>query len=302
MSVDSFLEQYDWHNADINWFGADWSVRRYARLTKNNGETAILLHSLPDDHPDAMIGHLLEPWVEVNKHFTTLGLSVPAIYACDLSQGLMLIEDFGDETMVGHGFAAYEQATHILITMRDHPQALKGDFIRYEESHVYRALRFFPRYVVEGDEAEWFAAWKDVETALPLCPRALTHMDYHPGNLMWQNKKIGIIDFQAACNGPFVYDIVNLLEDIRIDVPQNIKDHCKTIYCATLSPKDQDLFTQWYPVITAQFHARILGQIRYLSQDKGRDDLLKYYDPLMKRFETEIKHPYLKPIRDLIND
>jgi aminoglycoside/choline kinase family phosphotransferase len=220
---------------------------------------------------------------------------------------------------------AYLQATDILITMRDHPNALDIDLIKYEDTHVYKALRFFPQHILKSSLSglsrqsshdqedspiksgndrlidEWFAAWKDIENNLPPCPRALTHMDYAPQNLMWNGGQIGIIDFQAACNGPFVYDIVNLLEDIRIDVPDDIKQSCKDHYCATLSPEDSDLFHQWYPIVTVQFHARILGQIQYLAKEKGRGDLLKYYDPLMQRFEKEIEHNQLTPIRNLIN-
>ncbi len=320
----SFLQQTEWHNTDIHWFSADWSVRSYARLTKDDGQSAILLKSPPDDSPDAMVGHMIGPWSKLNKHFKSIGLNVPEIIAEDLDSGFILMDDFGDKTIARRGLDAYLQATDILITMRDHPDALSIDLPRYEDTHVYQALRFFPQYALNpslsglsrqsshyqedspiksGNDSlidDWFAAWKDVENALPPCPRALTHIDYAPQNLMWVDGKIGIIDFQAACDGPFVYDIVNLLEDIRIDVPDDIKQSCKDHYCASLSPNDRDLFEIWYPVITAQFHARVLGQIQYLAQEKGRDDLLKYYDPLMKRFEKEVEHIALKPIKDLL--
>jgi aminoglycoside/choline kinase family phosphotransferase len=298
--LQTFLQQTGWDKANISWFSADWSVRSYARLEKNNGQSAILLKSPPDDSPDAMVGHMIGPWSKINKHFKSIGLNVPTIIAEDLDSGFILMDDFGDKTIAGLGIDAYMKATDVLITMRDHPNALNIDLINYEDTHVYQALRFFPQYVTNTNESDWFAAWKDIENALPPCTRALTHIDYAPQNLMWVDDKIGIIDFQAACSGPFVYDIVNLLEDIRIDVPDDIKQTCKNHYCASLSPNDRDLFEMWYPVITAQFHARILGQIQYLYQEKGRDDLLRYYDPLMKRFKKEVEHRALKRIKDLL--
>jgi aminoglycoside/choline kinase family phosphotransferase len=245
-----------------------------------------------------MVGHMVGEWFDKNGHCKSLGLNVPTIIKHDLENGYILMEDFGVDTIAEKGLDTYIKATDILIHMRDHPDALKTNLIRYEDSHVYKALRFFPSYVCKGNEQEWFTAWKEVENALPPCPRALTHMDFAPQNLMWTNNEIGIIDFQAACDGPFVYDIVNLLEDIRIDVPEDIKQTCKDHYCALLPPEIHTIFNEWYIVITAQFHARILGQIQFLSQEKGRDDLLQYYDPLMQRFKKEIEHELLEPVRN----
>ncbi len=295
--IKQFLSDTPWANATIESFDADWSVRSYARVTNDNGDTAILLQSPPDDSPDAMVGHLVGEWSAMNTYFKSLGLNVPTIIKQDLSAAFILMEDFGTDTIASKGLVAYLKATDILIQMRD---ANTNGLKKYENTHVYNALRFFPQYVFSGDEDEWFHTWHDIENALPPCPRALTHMDFAPQNLMWHNNEIGIIDFQAACDGPFVYDLVNLLEDIRIDLPDDIKQSCKDHYCAQMTPQEKAIFDQWYIVITAQFHARILGQIQYLAQAKDRDDLIQYYDPLMKRFEKEIENDLLKPVKQFI--
>ena len=291
--IQNFLSDTKWVGATPDWFDADWSVRQYARLTNNNGDTAILLKSPPDDSPDAMVGHLVGEWSKMNDRFKSLGLNVPTIIKQDLSEAYILMEDFGADTIAAKGVDAYLKATDVLIAMRDAPfDGLK----KYEDTHVYKALRFFPEYICDGNGKEWFQAWKDIENALPPCPRALTHMDFAPQNLMWHDNNIGIIDFQAACDGPFVYDLVNLLEDIRIDVPDQIKKACIDRYCASLSPETRTIFHEWYIVITAQFHARILGQIQFLAQTKGRDDLMQYYDPLMKRFAKEMENELFDPL------
>lgn len=319
-SVSDFLKDTDWATATIDWFSADWSPRDYARLTRPNRETAILLKSPPDDSPDSLIGHQIGKWAEMNRHFAALGLNVPAILKEDLQGGFILMQDFGNETIADKGIQAYLQATDILITMRDHPKAMNDGLIKYEDTHVYQALRFYPEYIIhsslrrrpqsldsglrQSDELvkEWFTAWKQVEESLSPCPRALTHIDYAAQNLMWNEGEIGIIDFQAACNGPFVYDIVNLLEDIRRDIPNDIKTACKERYCEGLSPEDKAAFDVWYPVITAQFYARILGQIRFLSQEKGREDLMQYYDGLFTKWENLLRLPELGPILRVIKD
>ena len=284
-----FLECAGWQSAKIDWFGADWSVRDYARLTHTDGRTAILLKSPVDDSPDAREGHMIGDWVRIQNHFKSLKLNVPDIFSMDLDNGFILMQDYGSETIADKGLDAYIAATDILIAMRDHPNAQNIPLKKYEDTHVYRALKYYPQYVLNTNSDRWFAIWRDIENKLPPCPRVLTHIDFAAMNLMWNDGNIGIIDFQAACDAPFVYDMVNLLEDIRRDVPEHSKKECIKNYCDTLSPETCSIFSAWYPIITAQFHARILGQIQFLRQSQGRDDLMQYYAQLMKRFEKEDK-------------
>lgn len=306
--LDLFLSSTPWAECNPAWFSADWSTRRYARLTNGMGQTAILMESPPDHDPRSMIGHQIGAWVTVDTHLRRLGLNAPHIIAKDTDNGYILMEDFGNESLIGKGTDAYHAAIDALITMRDHPLATDDiDLIPYRNTHVYRALRFYPAYVLKKPDLEevWFVAWKTVETALPPCPQILTHIDFGPMNLMWLpdrqgTDRIGILDFQAACIGPFVYDIVNLLDDARREIPADMKQSCLDRYCAALSPETTAIFNAWYPVIAAQFHARILGQILKLKAENGRDDLMQYYTPLTKRFEKELQHPALAPILRLI--
>ena len=52
--------------------------------------------------------------------------------------------------------------------------------------------------------------------------------DFHSPNLIWLDDraeiaKVGIIDFQDAVLGPAAYDLVSLLQDARIDVPEPLE-------------------------------------------------------------------------------
>lgn len=309
--IENFLSSTPWHDAKANWFPADWSTRRYARLTNPNGETAMLMASPPDDSPLIHAGHKTGEWVRINMHLRDIGLHAPHIYAHNLTSSagnaLVLMEDFGIQTIADKGIEPYMAAVDTLITLRDHPKAADIELLSYTDTHVYAALRFFPEYIL-GDVSQadrWFAAWQSVMSALPPCPQIFTHIDYFAGNLMWMPQydgvqSIGILDFQAACIGPFVYDMVNLLDDIRRDIPLDIKRQCINRYCAALSPDDRHAFDQWYIVMAAQFHARILGQIIKLKTVNGRDDLMQYFDNLLVRFKKELQAPPLAPILRLI--
>ena len=51
-------------------------------------------------------------------------------------------------------------------------------------------------------------------------PRVLCHRDYHSRNLMLHDEQLYIIDFQDARMGPDTYDLVSLLRDSYVDLPE----------------------------------------------------------------------------------
>ena len=51
-------------------------------------------------------------------------------------------------------------------------------------------------------------------------PRVLCHRDYHSRNLMLHDDRLYIIDFQDARMGPDTYDLVSLLRDSYVDLPE----------------------------------------------------------------------------------
>ena len=49
------------------------------------------------------------------------------------------------------------------------------------------------------------------------------HRDFHSQNLMKVGKKIGVIDSQDALIGNPAYDLVSLIDDVRIKTSTNLK-------------------------------------------------------------------------------
>ena len=50
------------------------------------------------------------------------------------------------------------------------------------------------------------------------------HRDYHAQNLMLVGKKIGVIDSQDALIGNPTYDLVSLIDDVRIKTSSKLKN------------------------------------------------------------------------------
>lgn len=289
----------------ISRVSSDWSPRQFYRLTKST-HSAILLISPTDSSPNAVKGHLLSDFIRLNAHFRSLGLSVPEIYASDEKSGFLLIEDF-DATPILNAedqMGAFDGACGVLKVLKDHPNSLDVPLISYQDGHVYQALRYFPRYILEKPELEdeWMATWDTLMDELSALPQVLTHIDFFANNLMWLPeregvKRIGILDYQGAVKGPYLYDLVNLLEDARRDIPEEIRQHCLSKMRSTIDP---DLYDKAYAILTAQFHARVCGQMVFLAKEKGRTDLLALKDRLLPKVMLELQHPALKAVNQLV--
>ena len=56
------------------------------------------------------------------------------------------------------------------------------------------------------------------------------HRDYHVQNLMKVGKKIGVIDSQDALIGNPAYDLVSLIDDVRIKTSTKLKNQIYSYY------------------------------------------------------------------------
>lgn len=111
-----FLHQAGWDDAHRTPLNADASTRRYERLRRRGGETAMLMDAprleappCPPGADDAtrlslgwnassrLAASRVEAFNAVASHLVDIGLSAPAIIADDIPHGLALLEDLGDD-------------------------------------------------------------------------------------------------------------------------------------------------------------------------------------------------------------
>lgn len=313
---DDFLSREGWGEAVQSPVGDDWALRRFFRLTRED-ETAILMQSVPDDDPRATRGHKLGDYVIIAKYLRELGLKAPDVYADDIANGLMLVEDFGD-TSLHEVFQVeedrledyYLKATDILIELYRKTESNSLGLKNYYDGHIHAARRFLVDYYLPtvtneaADESiveKYFFVWDEIEKTLPPVSFRFVHADFHPHNLMITNDEIGLIDFQGALWGPAPYDLVNLLEDARRLVPASIKHACKTRYLAALPEKEREGFDAWYTVLAGQFHCRVIGQAIKLAGE-GKPRLRDYVPVLESHLKQDLQSPLLRPLALFLAD
>ena len=311
-----FLSRHGWAGARISPVGEDCAFRRYLRLTRG-GQTAILMEAVPDGHAIATPGHNILDFVRIGAYLRSLGLHPPEIYEADEKSGYLLLEDFGDTSfkaaMAGGADRAelYALATDALSHLRTHTRAGDIDLPDYYASHVHTGRRRIVDWYMpalhgaknpDGLVEEYLAVWDGIEKSLPPCPRGFLHIDYHVENLMWLPQaaglnRCGILDFQGAMTGPLPYDLANLLEDARIDVPPEMRSAMLARYCAGMNPGEKENFENWYRVLATQFHCRVAGQFIRLAVKDGKTRYLAHLPRVAGYLREGLEHPVLSPLK-----
>ena len=100
------------------------------------------------------------------------------------------------------------------------------------------------------------------------------HRDFHISNLMKCKKKIGIIDTQDAVIGNPAYDLVSLVDDVRIKTSNSLKNKILNYYLKKCSNKirlkKKDFIHDFY-ILSVQRNLKILGIFsRLFKRDKKK--------------------------------
>ena len=301
-NLDAFLSKSGWADASLHPIANDWSARRFYRVQREGGETAIVI-AYPDN-PDLYIppGHYYEDVVTMTPLMARASLPVPELLAFDDAERLILVQDFG-KTTIHDDFNFYLKSVDLAIKIFKTP-CNNWPLIRYRDGHVYKALDRFMHHSLRCADLIplWMAAWDSLMEDLGDWPCGLTHMDFHAGNLLQRaDGSIGMIDHQGARLAPLGYDLVNLVEDARIDLSPDWKRALISRFIDGFPEQRQD-FSHVFDLLALQFHLRIFGQADYLAQEKGRADLLSYKPSLQRRILSRLDKPAFYRIRQIIED
>ncbi|HXH15674.1 MAG TPA: phosphotransferase [Sphingomonas sp.] len=293
----AFLDMHGWGGATILPVAGDASFRRYFRAV--DGARSAILMDAPPPHEDP------RPFIAIAQWLVDHGFAAPQILASDLDQGLVLLEDFGDDRLREAVDAApadelslYAPAIDLLVRLRTHPA---GPVPPYDRAVLKREAALFvewycPAVGIEPDLASWDAAWNAVfDHAIAEAPVTVLR-DYHAENLMLvgSERSLGLLDFQDALAGHPAYDLVSLLQDARRDVDPAVEAAMLARYRAAADAGDH--FMNAYHVLGAQRNAKILGIFTRLWQRDGKPHYPTMCPRVWTYLERDLAQPVLAPV------
>ena len=303
-AIAGFLATAGWRDVAPAPLAADASFRRYFRLV--DGERRAVLMDAPPPHED------VRPYVAVAEMLRGHGLSAPEIFAEDADLGMLLIEDFGDDTytrLLARGAdetRLYTLAIDTLIALQRavaEPPALPP----YDEEALLREaellIEWYAPAVLEAPLSaelyeEYLALWRELTPLVETDAPTLVLRDYHVDNLMLLEGRSGIqgcglLDFQDALAGPAGYDLVSLLEDARRDVPPTLREAMTERYLAAFPAIDRGRFRRAAAILAAQRNAKIIGIFTRLWRRDGKPQYLGHIPRVWRLLEADLQEPAL---------
>ncbi len=281
---------------------SDASFRSYWRISAAG--RSFLVMDAPPERED------VRPWLDIAHRLRTGGLHAPAVLAQDLEQGFLLIEDFGnrtllaelDETSVG---GHYARAMRDILCMQQNVDY--GELPVYDASRLATEMELMPTWFLQrhlGLSAECHD-WQELELcftrligAALIQPQVFVHRDFHSRNLMLlEDNELGLIDFQDALRGPLTYDLVSLLRDCYIAWPEDrvyawVENFRQQAVKAGLTDIDATGFARWFDLIGLQRHIKVLGIFCRLCYRDGKSGYLQDL-PLVWQYTASVgaRHP-----------
>jgi aminoglycoside/choline kinase family phosphotransferase len=241
-----------------------------------------------------------DPFVNVQRYLRGAGARVPAIDAFFAPEGLMVLEDLGDE-MLETRLLAGDPAEPLYAEAVDRLARLRAQAERAPDPGCVAFQRSFDRtlYRWELDHfREWLLeAWKGavlspaerpvverhfdaIAEDLAAQPAGFTHRDYQSRNLMvLPGGEQVVIDFQDALLGPRQYDLVALLRDSYVELPAALVDRMLSRYLARLQeaggPRlDPDAFRGTFDLLTVQRKLKDAGRFVFIDRVRGNPGFL----------------------------
>jgi N-acetylmuramate 1-kinase len=333
-----FLTEAGYADASRHRMAGDASTRSYARLIRHDGVVILMNSPRRPDGPAIYGGksysaaaHLAEdvkPFVAIANGLRERGFSAPAIHHADLDAGFLITEDFGSAGVIEGDpprpiAERYQAATDMLAAL--HREALPeilplGPQLTYAiPAYDTDALLaeiglmldwYLPDRDAEPTEnvrAEFVAMWRDLLGKLATAPKTWVLRDYHSPNLIWLDErpdtsKVGIIDFQDTVLGAPAYDLASLLQDARIDVPEQLELALLTRYIKARRTADGSFdpagFAELYAIMSAQRNTKLLGIFARLNRRDGKPQYLRHQPRIWTYLTRSLAHPALAGIRE----
>jgi len=321
--INNFLNAQKWSVISRETIAEDASFRRYERIINKKGSVVLM-----DAPPEKENVHAFEVVTKILKAY---GLSVPEILERDVSNGLLLLEDFGDHTYSkildfdpDKGRSLYCLAVDVLIHL--HKVSMESELmvmlpnysteLLLQEANIFLDwyLPQFSETVVSKTMKEHYnKLWEELLKESSFADGVMVLRDYHVDNLMLLPKRKGIsacglLDFQDAVIGSGVYDLVSLLQDARRAIDSELVIEMKERYFEAFKKKNdlkfgsRDQFDLTFSVLGANRHAKVLGIFTRLAVRDEKPGYVAHIPHVWKLLDQSLTHPRLNGLRSWFDD
>lgn len=305
----------------------DASTRQYYRLSlqsPSKPQTLILMQLEAPDRPGET------DFISILNFLQAIHLPVPELHHYDAGRGLLLLQDCGDLTLESHLASAdpgtvkswYLKAVELLASMQiDATRYIDVDCPAYHRQFDVDKLMwemdFTLEHYIEGilqnplKTSTRSTLRKHLSALCQTLARQtpwFTHRDYHSRNLMVHNDGLVLLDFQDARMGPSQYDLVSLLRDSYLPLPDALVWELVDAFIQTIQEREKQTinreeFLRIFDLMSIQRNLKAIGTFAFQKKIKNNDRYIQYIDPTLEYLRQAFKRrAELKPLHTLLSE
>lgn len=288
----------------VELLAGDASNRSYYRVHLEKGTLVLAL--LPGPFREDAL-----PFLNVTRLFAEIPVRVPTVHQVAGAEGILLLEDLGDDLLQRHVETAgredkvslYRDAIGILARLQRRGDELRSNRylpfrIAFDQEKFQDELSFFVQHylgglrravVSEDDRETLYGEFAKLAGELADLPRVLCHRDYHARNLMVLTDTLAVIDYQDARMGPPSYDLVSLLRDSYVRHDADFVDEMVEEYVRSGGRPEVG---SEFETMALQRNLKALGTFGYQISCRGNDVYWPYIAPTLELVRTNLgRHP-----------
>ena len=273
----------------------DASFRQFYRLTVGS-KTSIIVVSQKDRFKNLVV------YSFINQFLRKKGIFTPQLLNEFYNKGVIEIEDFGDISFYQYikkkknKYNAYKKIIKLLLKIQKIKtkklinvyKNYKINLNTYNRYHLHKETNLFFKWYLVGVigkvNAKKYASLlrfelEKIYKKIYFKNIYFVHRDFHVSNIMLVGKKIGLIDTQDAIIGNPSYDLVSLIDDVRIKTSLSLKKKIFNYYLKK-APKiyrsKKNKFINDFNILSIQRNLKILGIFYRLYKRDKKEKYLKF--------------------------
>ena len=298
----------------------DASFRNFYRLTSNK-TSKIIVVARKEKYKNLIAYSAINRFLRFNK------ILAPKLYSYNFSKGIIVIEDFGNISFhkvlikKKNKIVIYKKLIDLLLKIQKIKPKFKikniykGSYTinKYSKKYLFRESNLFfdwylPLFLSKKKSLKIKKKTKKILTKLysrlNFSDACFVHRDYHAQNLMKVGNKIGIIDSQDALIGNPAYDLVSLVDDVRIKTSMRLKNQAYNYYLKKIfkiRKINKEKFLEDFNVLSVQRSLKIIGIFARLYKRDKKNAYLKFIPYTWKLLEMRMNSKILTKLKEILN-
>ena len=280
-------------NYKIKKISGDASFREFYRVKKNK-KTSIIVSAKKDKYKNLIVYSVINKILNSNK------IHAPRLISNHYRNNIIEISDLGAKSFYDfiilrkNKLNEYKLLIKLIIKMQKIKtkkfyklEKFKVKLSKYTFNHLHKEsdlffdwyLKYFLKKKKMGKIKKLFKTELDkIYKKLNLKNDTFVHRDFHVSNIMMDKKKLSVIDSQDAIIGNPLYDVVSLIDDVRIKLPQDLQNKLFEFYCKNSKYKKEKIgkLKNDFDILSVQRNLKILGIFVRLCKRDNKTNYLKY--------------------------